>query len=613
MKGSRFFGFLILGGFLIWSQHVSGTEVLMDQVVVTATKTEVAISESPQAISVLTREEIIKNPQLTLGEIIQRATGMEVSQYGPRGALSLPKIRGAESGQVLVLINGRRISDAQSGQFDLSSLPILKEDIERIEVLRGAASALYGADAMGGVINIITKKPAPEAYTRAAAAYGRFDTQAYTLTHRWQPGAFGYGISLAKEKSNGYRPNSDLDAFILSGQLNYEFNPQQQVNFAARFTSKEIGVPGSEIYPDLDDRQKDEITQLDLTYRGKFQPLELNLKGFQNIYRRTFEPGSQGMNIGTPFLHKNYATGGEVQINFSPLKSHFLAGGVEVIQDRVDSTHIGVHEANRAAFYLQDEIGIAPPLSLTVGLRFDAHSIYEDQFNPRVGMLIRLPGEARLRASVGRSFRAPTFDDLYWPEDAFVAGNPNLKPEKAWSYEIGGEKRFGKLAFFRATGFRRDVDDLIYWSLGEDWKFRPNNVRSAKIWGGELELIFYPLPGLSIPVNYSYIYPRDEETGEPISAKPKQILNIGLEYTTSIGLKISLHGRYGEYWLNQTSKLNRDYFILDAQIRYEFKIYKQFKGEVFLALNNALNRQYQIVEGYPMPPQAFSGGISFAF
>lgn len=613
MKRGKALGVLILLGLFIFIQQVWGTEVQMEQVVVTATKTELAISESPQAISVLTREEIIKYPHLTLGEIMQRSTGVEVSQYGPRGAVNLPKIRGAEAEQVLVLINGRRIGDAQSGKFDLSNLPVSKDDIERIEVLRGAASALYGADAMGGVINIITKKPTPEPYTRATASYGRFDTQTYSLSHRWQPGAFGYGLSLSKEKSNGYRPNSDLDALIFGGQINYDLTSQQQINLAARFTDKEIGTPGSVTYSDPDDRQKDKITQLDLNYRGKFQLGEFNFKAFQNLYRRSFEPGSQGINVGSPSLHKNYATGGEAQVNFSPLNAHFLTAGVEVIKDRVDSSAIGVHEAERRALYLQDEIEITRPLTLTVGLRFDAHSIYEDQFNPRLGMLVKLPEEIRLRASVGRSFRAPTFDDLYWPEDAFVAGNPNLQPEKAWAYEIGGEKRFGKLAVFRVAGFMREVKDLIYWSMGEDWKWRPNNVKSAKIWGGEAELIFYPLPGVSIPINYSYVYPRDEETGEAIASKPKQILNVGVEYATTFGLKASLRGRYVEYWLNQTSKLNRDYFILDAQVSYEFKLSKNLKGEAFLSLNNALNREYEIVEGYPMPPQALSGGISFIF
>jgi len=590
-----------------------GAEVELGQVVVTATKTEVEVSESPQAVSVITKEDIQRAPGRTLGEIIQSTAGMEVTQYGPRGAVSLPKIRGAEAEQVLILINGRRINDAQSGKFDLSNLPVNKEDIERIEVLRGAASALYGADAMGGVINIITKKPSKEPSTRAEASYGRFDTQTYSLTHRWQPGALGYGFSLSKEKSSGYRPNSDYDALILGGELGYDLTADSRINFSARLLFKEIGVPGSETYPDPDDRQKDDLTQLDLSYRGKIHPLlELQAKAFQNIYRRTFIQGNQGINMGSPFLHKNYATGGEVQAT-SAIGRNLLTGGGEFIQDRVNSSALGVHQATRGAVYLQDEIEVAGSLTATLGLRYDTHSIYEEQLNPRVGILLRLPQDIHIRASVGRSFRAPTFDDLYWPEDAYVAGNPNLQPEKAWSYELGGEKRLGEAAVFKVAGFFRDVKDLIYWSMGSDGKYRPSNVKTAKIWGAEAELVFYPVRGLAIPLNYTYLYPRDEETGEPIALKPKQILNLGIEYKASFGLKTTLKGRYVEYYLDQTSKLNRDYFILDLQAGYEFKVYQKMKGEAFLSLNNALNREYQTVEGYPMPPQSLSGGVSFIF
>jgi outer membrane receptor protein involved in Fe transport len=341
--------------------------------------------------------------------------------------------------------------------------------------------------------------------------------------------------------------------------------------------------------------------------------LDLHLKLFQNIYRRTFIQGSQGINMGSPFLHKNDATGGELQATSAIGQAHLLTGGVEGIQDRVDSNALGVHEARRGAVYLQDEFEIAKFLTATLGLRYDMHSIYQEQLNPRVGILLRLPGDARLRASAGRSFRAPTFDDLYWPEDAYVAGNPNLKPETSWSYEIGGEKKFGKFVLFKAAGFFQDVKDLIRWSMGEDWKYRPSNVKTAKIWGVEAELVLSPFPGWNIPLNYSYLYPRDEETGEAIAFKPKHMFNIGVEYAASCGFKAALKGRYVQYYLNSTSKMNRDYFILDARVGYEFKIYQKVKGEAFLSLNNALNREYQTVEGYPMPPQSLNGGVSFAF
>jgi outer membrane cobalamin receptor len=588
--------------------------VTVGQVVVTATKTEMELSDVPQATSVITREEILKTPDRSVAEIIQRTAGVEVSQYGPTGAVSLPKIRGSESEQVLILLNGRRINDAQSGKFDLSNLPVAKEDIERIEILRGAASALYGADAMGGVINVITRTPSQVPYTRASASYGRYGTYEYSLFHQRKVGAFAYGVSLSKEQSQGYRENSDADKWTVGGEIGYALTPQSEVKVSARMIQKEIGVPGSVTFPDPDDRQKDQNTLLDLSYQGKItSQLTLGFKGFHNQYRRTFDPGTQGFSTGSPFLHKNYATGGELQTTYARGETHLISGGAEFIQDRVNSSAIGVHEASRGAVYLQDEMEIARILTATIGLRYDSHSIYKDQFNPRAGAVLRLPGDTRLRASIARSFRAPTFDDLFWPEDAYTAGNPNLQPEKAWSYELGGEKKFGDRAVLKAAGFYRRVEDLIIWQMGSDFKFRPSNVKTAEIWGVETEMVFHPFKGLTIPFNYTYLYPRETSTGEPIIFKPKHTANAGVEYVTPFGLKTSLRGRYVQFYVNETTALNRDYFVADVKLAYELKVYQNLKGEAFLSLTNVLDRDYQINEGYPMPPRSLTGGVSFSF
>jgi outer membrane cobalamin receptor len=596
------------------SSAVLAAEVELGQVVVTATKTEMDLSEVPQSMSVITREEIMNTPDRTLPEIIQRTTGVQVNQNGPVGSISSVQIRGSQPEQVLVMIDGRRINEAQSGMFDLSNLPLNKDDIERIEILRGGASALYGADAMGGVINIITKAPSAKPYTRVSASYGRFDTQDYSLTHRWKPGPLGYGLSVGRQKSDGYRPNSDLDSWILDGDLSYDLGASSQLSVSARNIRKEIGVPGPVFLTDPDDREKDNLTQLDLVFRGKYSPyLDLTVRGFQNVYRRFFETGDQGVNLGTDFLHKNYATGGEVQASSTIGAAHLLTGGVEAIQDRVNSTAAGIHEATRGALYLQDEIEVAKPVTATLGLRYDHHSIYDDQLNPRAAVLLRLPWEVRLRASVARSYRAPTFDDLFWPEDAFVSGNPNLQPEKAWSYEVGVEKKFGEWALVKLAGFYRDVDDLIRWAIAPDGKWRPTNVQSAEIWGAEAELVFYLAKGLSIPLNYSYLYPRDLATGNPISEKAKHIFNAGIEYSTGRGFKASLMGRYVQFYRGQTSTLNPDYFVADARVAYDWRMYKDLEGEAFLSLTNAFNREYQTKEGFPMPPRSLNGGVSLAF
>ncbi len=595
--------------------NAEASEVDVGQVVVTATRTEVEIGESPQPVSVITRQEIVNSPDRTIGDVLQRVPGVEVVQNGPRGSLSSAQIRGSEGQQVLILINGRRVNDAQSGVFDLSNLPVAKEDIERIEVLRGAASALYGADAMGGVINIITQAPSQKPYTRASASLGRFGTQEYSLAHRWKPGAFGYGLSFSRELSNGYRPNSDLSAWKLGGEVGYDFSPDSQVVVSARTIQKKIGVPGSVAMPDPDDRERDNLTQLDLTYNGKITPnLNLTFKGFQNIYRQNFDPGTLGISSGPPFLHKNYSTGGDLQATTLILGSHLVTGGVETIQDRVNSTSVGVHEATRGALYLQDEFDIIRPIAVTLGLRYDYHSLFQKQVDPRAAVLFRLPRDIRVRASVARSYRAPTFNDLFWPGDGFVEGNPNLQPEKAWSYELGGEKKFGDFLLFKIAGFYRDVKDLIHWAAGADYIWRPSNIQSADIFGGEAELTFFISKNLSIPVNYSYLYPRDEGTGRPIPSKPEHIINAAIEYLTPWGIKTNLKARYVQFYIDETTPtLNRDYLVLDAWVGYGFKVYKTLNGEVFLSLANILNRDYALTEGFPMPPRSLTSGVWFAF
>jgi len=592
-----------------------GGDVELGRVVVTATKTETEISEVPQSISVITKEEIQNSPDRTIGEILQRAPSVQVTQNGPMGALAVPQVRGSTAGQVLILVNGQRLNDAQNGQYDLNNLPVLKEDIERIEVLRGGASALYGADALAGVINIITQNPTAKPSTSASASYGRFDTQQYSLAHRWKPGPFSYGISLGREKSDGYRENSQYDAWILGGEVGYSLASQSEVKFSARYIQKEVGLPGPVNSPDPDDRQKDDNTLLNLSYQGQITPrLKLGFRGWHNQYRNTFDAGAQGiLSMGTSALHKSSETGGDFQTTYQLGKRHLFVGGLEVIEDRANSSSFGVEQATRGAVYLQDEIEIGKPLTATLGLRYDFHSVYDDQLDPRLGVLLRLPAEVRLRASAGRSFRAPTFNDLYWPASAYTAGNPNLKPETAWNYELGAEKDFQSLAAIKIAGFYRDVKDLINWAPDANFVWRPSNISDAKIWGAEAEFVYYPAKGWAIPLNYSYLYPRDESTGDPIPNRPKHVVNAGVDYRSPIGLKGSLKGRYVWLYTSQGSTLNQDYFVLDARVGYEFKVWQYLSGEAYLSLTNALDKEYQTVEGYPMPPRSLYGGVSIVF
>lgn len=600
---------------LILAAHgVRSQDAELGQVVVTATRTQHEMGDVPQSTTVISREEIAHAPERSLSEIIQRSAGVQMIQSGPLGSLSTPQIRGSEAEQVLVMVNSRRLNDVQSGVFDLSSLPVNREDIERIEVLRGGASALYGADAMGGVINIITKTPSSEPRGRVSASFGRFGTQEYHLAHRWKPSAFGYNLSISREQSQGYRPNSDLRAWKLNGEIGYQVSPQSELTFSVRTIHKEIGTPGPVDKPDPDNGQKDDAVLFDLGYHTRIDSsVDLTIRSFQNINDRTFYKGTQGYTTGPPDSHKNTTTGGDIQFIAAVGSAHTITAGAEGIHDRVNSSALGIHRATRAALFVQDEIEVAEPLTATLGLRYDHHSLYQDQLDPRAGLLLRLPWESRLRASVARSYRAPTFDDLYWPDDADAAGNPDLRPEKAWSYELGAEKAFGKAALLKVAVFYRDTEDLIRWAEESDGKWRPNNVQVATFWGTEVELTLQPLEGLTVPVTYTYLYPRDEVLGNPITNKPKHMVNLGIEYATPFRLTSSLQVRYVQFHLDHTSKLNREYLVVDARVAYGFEVDQDLQGEAFINLTNALDREYQITPRYPMPPRSVNGGVSLSF
>jgi len=145
------------------------------------------VEDIPSSVTVITKEEIKTSTARNVTEALTEVAGLRISEYGKKGALSLPRLRGSTAEQVLILLDGRRLNSPATGQFNLNDLPVSIEDIERVEILRGASSALYGADALGGVINIITRRP-EESQTRVSASYGRFDSQLYSLTTSYHNG-----------------------------------------------------------------------------------------------------------------------------------------------------------------------------------------------------------------------------------------------------------------------------------------------------------------------------------------------------------------------------------------------------------------------------------------
>jgi len=584
--------------------------IQIKEVVVTATRTEKEQKDVTQSVTVITAEDIKKSGATTAAEVIERTSGVELNDYGTRGSLNNISIRGASFQQVLVLLDGRRMNSSSAGGFDMSNLPVLVDEIDRIEIVRGASSALYGTDAVGGVVNIITKTTTT-AETSVTGEAGSHGYQSVAVANANKMGKFSYALSAGKEKSDGFRTNSDLDKTIAGAKFGYELSQDSSLEMSADYLEKQIGVPGSEQFPSPLAQEWDRNTGASLTYRTKFsKELDLRLNAYENRDKIIYKDPDFALDS----KHVGKTTGAEAQTNWMVNSWNQLSAGVEVKEDHLTSTDAGEHTASLWAAYLQDEISIGEPLIVVIGGRNDSHSVYGDKFSPRVSAryLIAGPGTI-IRASAGEAFRAPTLNDLYWSFDGFAMGNANLKPETSKEYEGGVEQPFGKGNSVKVIAFERKVKDLIQWQPDANFIYSPVNIGKARITGYEAEVKLVPVEQLTWAVNYTYMDPVDETTGEKIyyvipQRQIKSYVNLSLFSIMNLYIESRIVRNYVK-----PGEPSWQYEVVDAKVTMPVSLGQHMKAEVFIGEKNIFNRKYSTVKGYPMPPAEVSGGIALQF
>ena len=602
----------VIGALFLPVVNVHAEEsVQLKEMVVTATRTEKEQKDITQSVTVITAEDIKKSGATTAAEVIERTAGVELNDYGPKGSLNTIGIRGASYQQVLVLLDGRRMNAASDGGFNMSNLPVLLDEIDRIEIVRGPSSALYGADAVGGVVNIITKKVVA-AETSVTAAAGSHGYQSVAVANGNKLDKFSYTLSAGKEKSDGLRTNSDQDKTIAGAKLGYELTQDSSLEMSADYLEKQIGVPGSLKYPSPLAREWDRNAGASLTYRTKFsKELDLRLNAYEN--RDTIIYKDSDPVFPQDSKHVGTTTGAEAQTNWMVNSGNQLSFGVEAKEDHLTSTDAGEHTASLQSVYLQDEISIGEPLIVVIGGRNDSHSVYGDKFSPRASARYLVAGTGTIiRASAGEAFRAPTFNDLYW-SDSYSVGNPNLKPETSKEYEGGIEQPFGKGNSVKVTAFERKVKDLIQWQPDANFVYSPVNIGKARITGYEAEAKLVPVEQLTWAVNYTYLDPVDETTGEKIyyvipESQLKSYINLVLPSKTNIYLE----GRMVRNYV-KPGESAWQYEVADAKITQPVSFGQNTKGEVFIGEKNIFNRQYSTAKGYPMPPAEVFGGVTVKF
>ncbi len=538
------------------------------------------LTSTPASVSVITREEIERSGARTVADLLRLLPEVFVRAYGGLGSLAVPSIRGSSPAQVLVLLDGVPLNNVALGQTDLSTISV--DAVERIEVLRGPFSAIYGSGALGGAINIIMSRAARRGLLARA---GGFDQRSISVTAAGSASA-PWQLTVTTDATAGHRDNSDYTGTTAATRFSLSPTTEMLVHYYAA----DLGTPGDIASPTPNDRQAERRTLLQVESQ---RPDGTGPRG------RLYYVSDYLTFVSPPFGSSTYSSsvlGGELQRAWELRPGRLLTAGLEAQRQRLDALSFGsptTGEAVIGAGYLQYDAVISARTLSSVGIRLDSHSVYGTTLNPRAGIVYQLSELTRLRATVGRTFRGPTFLELFSPAPF---GNPGLLPETAWAAEIGLERRAGGVTV-AAVVFGTEATNLIVGGAP------PQNVGLASVRGLSAE-VRGAASGTTITVNLTLTQAVDRTTGDPLVRVPWFTANLALHRQVTPSSQLSLLAQY----VGPRPDLDFSTFpattvqlpgYVDLRLRYRAET--ETGWALTVGVDNALDWQYESVKGYPAP------------
>lgn len=567
---------------------------LPDTVVVTAARVPQGLSEVTRSFTILSAEEVRNLPAIS--DALETVPAVDVKSRGPFGVQADVGIRGSSFKQVLFLVDGLRMNDPQTAHHNLD-LPLSLLDLERVEVVRGAASSLYGHDACGGVINFITREPGAKPSPRFRLSFGDHNTRtgAAAFDYRW--GRLGLFTSLERKTSDGYRSNTDFDLWSGFSKLVLELGRSRLTGFYG-YGDKDFGAQGFYTAARGQERPEREWTTtrfFGLSWQGQLGP-EAGLRA--TLYRRRHED-TYVLDYTRPGFYRNYhkthISVAELQAELGP----WVVGG-ELAEEDIASIRLGDHRLRRGAIYAERFLELGR-LTLVPGLRWNGHTEFASRLSPSLGFRQQVSPSLDLRGFAGGAFRAPNYTERYYTDPGH-RGNPDLSPERTRGAELGLDYQTGRISW-AATGFWCQGYDLIDWEWDpDDSVWTTQNIGQDRVVGLEQELRFKLPRRATFWVGYTYMEAKDRQTYKYLSGRPRHLFSSGVGWTV-LGLQVKLEGiyknRYGQ----------EDYFLLNGGISRELRL-PFFRGRIFLQGTNLLGESYREYR-IPMPGRWVQVGTEF--
>ncbi|HEX2869354.1 MAG TPA: TonB-dependent receptor [Ignavibacteriales bacterium] len=582
----------------IYSQEVQDT-IVTDDVLVTAKKIASLTMESSKNITLISREDIERSPAENLMDLLSSYSGLDIKKRGARGVQADISIRGGSFEQILILVDGVRVSDPQTGHNNMN-LPVNMEDIERIEILKGQASSIYGPNALSGAINIITKKgKRDELLLNLQGGQNGYYKGGMSLSYPL--GDMANTVSLSREKSRGYRFNTAFDALTAALNSSLQFHSGSG-KFSIGFTDKKFGANGfySDRYPNQWEHLKTVLSSLSLNYALKNVSVtpKFYWRGNEDNYLLDYQRPEFYSN-----LHKTNSYGTQAEASWTEGFVRLLLGG-ELSFDNIKSSNLGNHTRQKGGFSLSAVLSPMEDLKIAAGGFLYNYDSFGWKYWPGVDVSYQFREDLSLKASIGKSFRIPTFTELYYNSPA-QKGNALLQPEEALSYEAGlyynDPVVSGSLSVFSRKG--KSLIDWIRYSSDLPWQ--AENVTRVNTTGIDASFSITPrsLPVKKITLGYSHLS-SDLKTGlyqsRYILDHLKNQFTASLMHDVPFGMEMSWTFRY-ENRLDM-----KEYFITDSKLSYQLQ-----SCELFLEASNVFNKYYMDFSGIPMPGRWIIGGVKY--
>ncbi|MCX8145138.1 MAG: TonB-dependent receptor [Azovibrio sp.] len=584
-------------------------------IVVTATRQPLRANELLADVTVIDRKEIeAAGPSTSLADLLARQPGIEIKTDGAPGATTNVYLRGSNAGHTLLLVDGVRFGSATTGSANWSYIPL--QQIERIEILRGAASSLYGSDAIGGVIQIFTRKGSGALHVNAEAGVGSHHSSAVSAGLSGSQAGLSYAIQAANYRTQGFNSidnpangayNPDRDGHrnsSMSGSLDYTWATGHALGatFLANdgWNDYDAGGPWSSPATAAY-RQKQKNAVYQLYSRNRLAPSwDSTLRlGVGRDEARQFEDGHQTGKIRT--RQTQYQWQNDVRL---PLGTALLA--LERLEEKVGNSNDGyARDRRHIDSILAGWSGTLENHRLQFNLRRDDNSQFGEKNTGFIAYGYQLNAWLRAHASYGTAFKAPSFNDLYWPG----AGNPKLKPETAKNREVALHyDQAGTQASI--TLYRNDVDNLIAWApiSPGSWTWLPANVDRARLEGVTLAYAGQ-LHGFDLKASADFQDPRDTVRDKRLRYRARQHASLALgrshgPFDWNIEWQAS-GKRYED--VDNTRKL-AGYALVNVQLGY--RLDKDWS--VFARVNNLFDRDYVLNRDYATDGANFFVGVRYA-